>query len=121
MPNKMKVLLAVFALSTLLNVLTGQWFIAAYGGIMLVGLARGHEGARTLLSMSSAAGVFLYAGLSIFALLSLSQGAQAIVPVLISLAITGTGAVVCGLTVWCLNQPDVQHWMYERSMAHVPD
>lgn len=121
MPNKMKVLLAVFALSTLLNGLAGQWFFAAYGALMLVGLSRGHEGARTLLSMSSAAGAFLYAGLGIFALLGLSQGARAIVPVLISLSITGTGAIVCGLTVWCLNQPDVQHWMYERSMSHVPD
>jgi len=119
MPTKLKVLLGMFVVSGLFSAISGQWPLVAYAVVVCIGVARGHEGARHLLRMSGAAGVFLHFGTGVLAILATLAGGLPITALLASLVVSAIGGSSAGFSYWCLGEADVQHWMYEKSMGEI--
>ena len=119
MPTKLKFLVGSFALSALMSALTGHWFMLAYCVGVTLGIVRGNEGVRTLLRMVSGAGVFLQTGMGVLAILAGLAGGLSIAGFVTVIGFTAFGALSSGFSYWCLGEPDVQHWMYEKALGEV--
>ena len=110
MPTKLKVLVGLMSLSAALNLLSGGFVAAGIGVLLIVGVLNGSEGTRAILRGLA----FLGLAVSCFLLLAsfgMRGRAQDLVSMLALLSVAHTGFMA-----WCLGQPDVQGWMYQRGL-----
>lgn len=114
MPTKLLVLLGILGLNLLLNFYNATqvggiaWAPVVVGALMIVGIAKGSEGARTIMIAFAALGLVLAAiGLPA----ALSYGEPALV------AGNAIAVAVNGFAIWCLTRPDVQSWMLKSSLG----
>ena len=120
MPTKLKVLLALLAISILANLAAGLagsvagWVSVLVNGILFVGVLKGKEGARNILMGLAVLGFFGAA----FALLVgfLSLAAEPTLGI-VAISVGGFSAFQNGYCLWCLRQWDVQRWMFNRSLG----
>jgi hypothetical protein len=119
MPTKLKILVALLALSVALSLVARSWIGAGVQLLYLIGLLKGREGIRSWLIVLAYAGIFAYlTALALAALVviggGLSTGALPVTLVLLPLGALGVGQ--CVFCIWCLKQPDVQKWMFDKSI-----
>jgi hypothetical protein len=107
MPQKLKILLVLMALSAGLNLLTGHWLLALLGVALAVGVLKGSEGTRVIIMVLAGLGLV---GSAVGGLLSLAMLG------IIGLFAAGLGVAQHGFTLWCMTSADVQGWMYKRSL-----
>lgn len=116
MPNKLKMVLAIYAVSIVLDLASQSWVSAAVGALIAGALFKGHEGMRSVVLWCSALGFFVFALFTVLALLALPitmlAGPLVAIGAVLALALS---TLRCAFTVWVLRQSDVQKWMYARS------
>jgi len=122
MPGELKVVLGLMAFSILINVVQGaagngmSWVSAALNTLLAVGVLRGNEGVRTLLIGLAALGL-LFGALGLLGGVALAAtGSLAGIVVLLASAL---GVGQNGFMIWCLRQPHVQQWMFNKSLKDV--
>jgi hypothetical protein len=123
MPGKLQVLVVLMALNMLLSAVqlifemkTFTVIGLALNGFLLYSVIKGNESVRRLLIVLSWLGLILNGvGLVLIVpALSLMLGTIAGIVMFIATAI---GIARCAYTIWALNAPEVQQWMYKRSMG----
>ncbi|MFT5357503.1 MAG: hypothetical protein ACI9KE_004740 [Polyangiales bacterium] len=116
MPNKLKVVLGLYAVSVVLDLVSQSWLSAGVGAVIAGALFKGHEGMRSVILWCSAIGFVVFALFTVLALLALPitmlAGPLVAIGAVVALALS---TLRCGFTVWVLRQADVQKWMYDRS------
>jgi len=116
MPTKLITALALMAIGATLSFVGGRWFVGIINIALMFGVWRGNESIRGLMIGLSWIGLILNAivgALSVMAIATLSGLA------FIALIAAGFGAAQCIFMIWCLAQPDVQRWMFNRSLKLV--
>ncbi len=122
MPTKLKVLLGLIGTSILMNVVGGiagssvSWVSALLNVILFIGVLKGSEGARTILMGMAALGL-LFGGIGL--LVSILALAASPILGLVLVIVTGFACAQNGYSLWCLQQYDVQKWMYDKSLLKV--
>jgi hypothetical protein len=117
MPDKLKVLVALLVLSTVLAAVGQRWISLAVNLLLLVGVLKGSEGARTALMLLAVLGMF---GAAFFAVVGgIALGAGGGTAAIIAFVAALFAAGVNGFMLWCLRQGDVQHWMFHKSMKPI--
>jgi len=125
MPSKLVVLVVLLSVNLLVSL--GQVAMDGVGlnivglllnAFLLWGVLSGKEGVRAFLIGASWIGLFfsLFGLVGAFLMMSTLIGAIAGLITLVSVTI---GIVRCGYTIWCLNQPEVQSWMFKKSTGQV--
>lgn len=117
MPTKLKVLMGMFAVSGLINAVTGHWLFLAYAVLVCLGIASGHDGLRTLFRLAAGAGTLFYVGVAVLTILAGLGGGFGLAQFAVVMAFATFGALSGGFSYWCLGEQDVQRWMYVRSMG----
>jgi hypothetical protein len=131
MPTKLKALLTLIVLAMAASLVGGlrgnwvSWLSFALDGLLVLGIARGKEGARTFLMLL--AGVGLLTGLFGAVLVTIVLTAAGplegdATPVIVGMVV---GSVIAlsqnGFALWCLSRQDVQQWMFQRSLGAMGD
>ncbi|MBX7117240.1 MAG: hypothetical protein K1X64_23180 [Myxococcaceae bacterium] len=111
MPNKLKVLISLQVISAFLNLILTKWIAAGVGIALLIGLVKGHEGVRTILIGLNFIGlaVMVFMGIATFSAIGHTVGQ-------IAFGVAMLGVAHTSFSIWCLQQPDVQDWMYKKSL-----
>jgi hypothetical protein len=104
MPGKLKVLLALMALSIASSVIGGAWVSAAISIAIVIGLFIGNETVRKVVLVFSALG-FVFAALSMLTFHPLALIAGAV------------SALQSGFTLVCLTSSDVKTWMFTKKLT----
>lgn len=120
MPKKLVGALMFVGVSALLNALAQSWVALAFNVAIGAALYKGHEAVRTLVLWASAIGAIGYGlllGLGAFA--AVATGFNGLV--MTGLAALLFGFIQCVFTVVALRDPEVQRWMYARSMGDIDD
>jgi hypothetical protein len=122
MPAKLRVLVIVMGVGILLNIAQGLagsgmgWVSGVVGAALIVGVLRGSEGVRTLLIGLAALGL-------VFGAIGLALGVAVMaLGALVGVLLVGGSAVSVGqnaFMIWCLRRPDVQQWMFNKSLKDV--
>lgn len=122
MPGKLVVLVVLMGLNLLL---TGVEVALAPGfnvvallinAFLLYSVIRGNESIRRAMIALSYLGLILSVVALILALLVLSRLLGTLLGI-IALAAIFVSIARCVYTIWVLNQPDVQSWMFKRSLG----
>jgi hypothetical protein len=122
MPTKLKALLVLLAVSILMNVATGLsgslsgWLGALINVILFLGVVRGKEGARNLLMMLAGIGLMFSIFAVLVGILALASAPNPLGGIVVLFA-AAFALGQNGFCLWCLRQPDVQHWMYQKSLG----
>jgi hypothetical protein len=119
MPTKLKVLVGLFGVAILLSVLTQSWVSAGIQILLLLGVLKGNEGVRTLLIGAAFLGICgnIYA-LAMAAMIVAGNALPLVSVTVIAMIATGVlGIFECIFFIWCLRQPDVQSWMFKKTMG----
>jgi len=123
MPGKLVVLVALMAFNLLLSAAQLAFevrgmtvFAFVINAFLLYSVLKGNESIRRLLIILSWLGL----GLNAIALVLLVPTMSLLLGTLVGI-ITFVTIVVstarCAFTIWALNAPEVQQWMYKRSMG----
>lgn len=121
MPEKLIILLALLGLNLLSSI--AQVAMDGVGlnvlglllnAFLIWGVLSGKEAVRTFLIGASILGLIL-SGFALLASLLMIGSLIGAIAGIITLVSATIGVVRCGYTIWCLNQPDVQSWMFRRS------
>ena len=116
MPKKLIVVLVFVAISLVLNALAQSWVAVAFNAAIGVALYKGHEAVRTFILWTSAFGAVGYGLLlALAAIAAVATGFNLVV--MVGLAAFFFGFVQCVFTVLALRDPEVQKWMYDKSMG----
>ncbi len=116
MPSTLKIALGFMAFGVLLAVLGERWLSVAVNAALMFGVWRGNESVRKLLIMVSWLGLVLNGIGAVLAFIAMAawSGLAGIV-----FYAAAWGFMQCGYMIWCLGRPDVQHWMFNRSLKLV--
>jgi hypothetical protein len=117
MPTKLKILVGLLGLSIALALVSMSWVTAVVNALLLLGVLKGNEGVRTLLIMLGALGLCGNAIVFIVAALGLANGYAVLALIAVAAGLLGTAQ--CGYFIWCLQQRDVQRWMFKRTMGDI--
>jgi len=104
MPGKLKILLALMALSIGSSLVGRSWFSAAISVAIAIGLFIGNETVRKVVLFFSALGL-VFAALSMLTFHPLAFVAGAV------------AALQSGFTVFCLTSADVKTWMFTKKLT----
>jgi hypothetical protein len=115
MPTKLKVLVALMALSIVLDVVNESWVMAVLHALLLLGVIRGNEGVRTLLMLLATIGLLAGGFVLVVAVIALTAGG-ALGTAVAALFGGAVGLGQAAYMLWCLRQADVQTWMFHRSL-----
>ena len=115
MPLKLKILLALIAMNSVLAIVTQSWVTLTINVLLAIGIVRGSEGVRTLLIILALLGLagnalMLFVALQAVAAVGLDAFGVTIITT------TAIGTAINGYFFWCLRQWDVQSWMFHRKM-----
>lgn len=114
MPTKLKVLVGFLGVLVVASLATGSWLGAALHGVMLFGIVRGHEGMRKVL-IGLASVEIAYLGLATWLGFTVASGAPG--TLLAEIAVSAVVGIAVDISIiWCLRRPDVQNWMFLRSL-----
>ncbi len=123
MPGKLQVLVGLMALNMLISAAqlafemkTMTIIGLALNGFLLYSVIKGNESIRRLLIILSWIGLALN-GIGLVLVvpaMSVMLGTIAGIVMFVALAV---GIARCAYTIWALNAPEVQNWMYKRSLG----
>ncbi len=114
MPTKLSVVLAFLAISAFANLLGGSWFALALNAASIVGVMRGSEMVRRILIGLSGLGAVMSGFGLLLSFATAGEGSDFAMTVFV---VSALGLGQTGYTIWALNQPDVQAWMFQRSLS----
>ncbi|MBK6514074.1 MAG: hypothetical protein IPM79_31340 [Polyangiaceae bacterium] len=116
MPSKLKLALGLMGIGVLLALIGERWFSVIINLALMFGIWRGNESIRGFMIGISWIGLILNI---IVAVVSFGAAFVTFGLTLIPFAAGVWGAVQCAYMIWALKQPEVQHWMFNRSLKLV--
>ncbi len=120
MPKKLAMVCVVLAVSLAVDVaiiLAGNPFVIAdlvIGALLLWGLVKGSDGARTFVTFIAWTNLVMGAAFPLFAL---TQGRHMPAPAVTAalLIVAAVRVAANAFTIWSLRQSDVRDWMFRRA------
>lgn len=124
MPSKLKLLLGLLGLSVVVNMLMGHWLAFAVDLGLLIGVAKGNDAVRGLLTTLAWLGLVSSSMTLLFGVFgfvaAIDAGAvETLAARVVPMVVGASGAAEAGFFIWCLRQRDVQTWMFDRSLRLV--
>ena len=114
MPGKLIALMALMGINAAMSFADGRYVVGTIQVLILAGVAAGNEAVRKLLIALN--GLSLVVSV-VFGAIAFFAGPLA----MLALASTIFGVVSAAFAIWVLTRPEVEHWMYKRSMKGAAD